>query len=585
MRVGDHDLRIRPGRVRDSRAPKTKGFVAEVLRRAQKAGHLGARHGDNGGGRSTFGRGRSAALAASLRSPSRRVVVKTRIVRHRGAKFRAAALVTHTAYLKRDGSSRSGEPARMFDASGDQADERAFAARCEEDRHHFRFIVSPEDAAELQDLRATTRDLMAAMEPDLGTRLDWVAVDHWNTDNPHVHVLVRGRAEDGADLVISRDYVSRGLRGRAEALVELELGPKSEREVRTALEREVTAERWTGLDRALRVAADDGSGFIDLRAGGSADADPQMRNLLIGRAATLERLGMAEISGPAQWTLKADLEERLRGLAERDDIIKTLHRALRRSCVDRGADMALHLDTDHEGDASPPIGRLVERGLRDELTGSAYAIVDGVDGRAHHVRFRDLDATGDAEPGAIVELRRFEDRAGEMRAALAVRSDLPLAEQVSAPGATWLDRHLVARTPSPLSDTGFGREVQEALEARSARLANEGLGQRRGQQVMFARDLLETLKRRELEAIAERLAAQTGLAHSPPLAGEHVSGTYRQRLTLSSGRFAMLDDGAGFQLVPWTPKLEQHLHRQVSGLSLQGGGVEWSFGRKRGLSV
>ena len=102
---------------------------------------------------------------------------------------------------------------------------------------------------------------------DLGTKLDWVAVDHWNTDNPHVHVLIRGRADDGQDLVISRDYISRGFRDRAAERVTMELGPRSEQEIRTALEKEVEAERWTSLDRALRDISDEGGGIADLRPG------------------------------------------------------------------------------------------------------------------------------------------------------------------------------------------------------------------------------------------------------------------------------------------------------------------------------
>src|SRR3546814_6349214 len=83
------------------------------------------------------------------------------------------------------------------------------------------------------------------MEADLGTRLDWVAVDHWNTDNPHVHLLVRGQTDQGADLVMARDYIGHGLRSRAEELAFAELGPKPEHEVQRTLDREVTAERWT----------------------------------------------------------------------------------------------------------------------------------------------------------------------------------------------------------------------------------------------------------------------------------------------------------------------------------------------------
>jgi type IV secretory pathway VirD2 relaxase len=165
-------------------------------------------------GRSTFGRGRVAFSRARLFAPTRRVVVKARIARHTGRAFRAAPLSAHVAYLKREGVTLDGEKARMFDAETDRPDDAAFADRTADDRHHFRFIISPEDAGEMTDLRAFTRDLARQMEADLGTRLDWVAVDHWNTDNPHVHLLVRGVDEAGQDLVISRDYISRGLRAR-----------------------------------------------------------------------------------------------------------------------------------------------------------------------------------------------------------------------------------------------------------------------------------------------------------------------------------------------------------------------------------
>jgi type IV secretory pathway VirD2 relaxase len=166
-------------------------------------------------------------LALTLRSPSRRVAIKARVVRHRGSRLRQAPLARHLTYLKRDGVTRDGADASLFDANSDRSDEQAFAERCGDDRHHFRFIVSPEDAQDLTDLRAFTRELMADAERDLGTTLDWIAVDHWNTDNPHVHILVRGRADDGQDLVISRDYISRGFRSRAEERVTLELGPRS----------------------------------------------------------------------------------------------------------------------------------------------------------------------------------------------------------------------------------------------------------------------------------------------------------------------------------------------------------------------
>jgi len=582
MSTGDDDIQVRPGRIRHGNrgAKRPQTFVGEVMRAAKKAGHVGSSfRSSQGRSRSRFGRGRRAAVSIRLRSNARRVVMKARVVRHQGTRFRSAPLPKHMAYLKRDGVTRDGTDARMFDATSDAADEQAFAERTADDRHHFRFIISPEDAAELENLRTFTRELMQDVERDLGTRLDWVAVDHWNTDNPHVHVLIRGRGDDGQDLVISRDYISRGFRDRAAERVTVELGPRSEHEIRTALEKEVEAERWTSLDRALRDVADDGGGVADLRPGG--EDDPEMRRLMLGRAAKLERLGLAEQVGPAQWTLKPGIEPALRDLGVRGDIIKTMHRAM--SGADREPDVAgfaIHGDAP----ADPVLGRLVQRGLDDELKGSAYAIVEGVDGRTHHLRFSDLELTGDARPGAIVETRAYEDANGRQRMSLATRSDLTIEAQIAAPGATWVDRQLLAKDPA-LSGGGFGAEVREAMERRIDHLARNGMAERQGQRVVFARDLINTLRRQELEGVASKLSAETGLAHRPSAEGEHVSGIYRQRVTLSSGRFAMIDDGMGFQLVPWRPALEQQLGKQVAGVMAPGGGVDWNFGRKRGLGL
>lgn len=230
------------------------------------------------------------------------------------------------------------------------------------------------------------------------------------------------------------------------------------------------------------------------------------------------------------------------------------------------------------------LGRLVKRGLDDELKRTAYAIVAGVDGRAHHLKFSDLEMTGDASAGAIVEARAYDDANGRRRLSLATRSDLPIEAQTTAPGATWLDRQLLAKDP-PLSGGGFGAEVRDAMAARIDHLVEEGLARRQGQRVVFARDLLATLRRMELDKAAAKLSAETGLAYQPPAEGERVSGVYRQRLTLASGRFAMIDDGLGFQLVPWRPALEKELGREVRAVITPGGGLEWSLGRKRGLAM
>ena len=244
---------------------------------------------------------------------------------------------------------------------------------------------------------------------------------------------------------------------------------------------------------------------------------------MVGRAAKLERLGLAEQVGPAQWTLKPGLEPALRDLTIRGDIIKTMHRAMSGAGSEPDvARFALHGDQP----AEPVLGRLVERGLHDELKGTAYAVVNGVDGRTHHLVFSDLEVTGDAKPEAIVESRAYDDANGRKRLSLATRSDLAIEAQISAAGATWLDRQLLANEFA-VGSGGFGAELRQAMDRRIDHLIEQDLARQQGQRVIFARDLLNTLRRRELDEAAARLSADFGLAHRPSAEGENVGGVWR----------------------------------------------------------
>ena len=219
MTTWDDDFNPRPGRIghgnRGAKRPKT--FVGEGIGAAKKAGHRGQTFRRSSGtvGRSTFGRGRRAALSLASRSSARRVVLMTRVVRHRGGRFRSASLSKHLAYLKREGVTRDGVEARMFDGTSDDVDTKAFVQRCEKDRHHFRFTVSREDEVRMADLRAFARELMGRR----GTR------------PPHIHVLVRGRTDDGKDLVNSPRLHPPRLPPPRRERVTLELGPRREREI------------------------------------------------------------------------------------------------------------------------------------------------------------------------------------------------------------------------------------------------------------------------------------------------------------------------------------------------------------------
>src|ERR1700686_5019761 len=355
MARNEDDFRIRPGKVRDRGGGQMVGrrigaargrptsFVGEVHRAIRRAG--GNPHRDPGtgkGGGRFNARGRGAVTALSLKDRSawsrdgsgaltraRRLAVKARVVKlnpqrgaARGRQFVSAkALDAHLRYLERDGVTKDGAKGQVYSAERDVGDGRAFLDRGRDDRHQFRFIVSAENGAELSDPRETTRNLMKQMEADLGTKLDWIAVDHHNTGHPHTHILVRGVTDDGKTLNIAGDYIAHGIRERASEIVTLEMGRQTEQEVTQSLEREVDADRFTRLDRML-IAEQRGQEFTDLRPDKDMlDTFRQNRALLIDRARKLERMGLATEIDTGRWMVSPEPEALLRGFGGCADII------------------------------------------------------------------------------------------------------------------------------------------------------------------------------------------------------------------------------------------------------------------------
>jgi type IV secretory pathway VirD2 relaxase len=236
----------------------------------------------------------------------------------------AAKLKDHLSYLERDATQKDASPGKLYGSLIHDVDTESFRDRCKGDRHHFRFVVSPEDAGQLADVRAYTRDLVSRMESDLGTKLDWVAIDHYDTAQPHTHLLVRGVRDDGKDLVIPRQYMSHGMRERAQEIASLELGPQSELEKRAKLARTIDAQHKTDLDKMIDRAREGET--LDMRKPVST-RQLWRRQLMARRIKTLQRMGLADYEGRGRWCVKPDFTNTLTKMGEQNDIIKTLHRA------------------------------------------------------------------------------------------------------------------------------------------------------------------------------------------------------------------------------------------------------------------
>jgi type IV secretory pathway VirD2 relaxase len=659
MTTRDNDFEPKLGRIGTRHADPRSRYLRQVNQSIARAG--GRRHADSPSRRGAFQGsriGRGVGVGRVLASPdryaafrARRVVIKTRLIKLAGQGLKGAR--AHLRYLQRDGVTRDGLPGDLYDATQDRFDGASFLHRCDGDRHQFRFIVSPEDAIEYGDLKDFTRRLMRRMEEDLGTKLDWVAVDHYNTGHPHSHIVLRGRNDQDKDLIIARDYLSQGMRERTAEIVTLDLGPRTDYQIEMRLRDEMEQERFTSLDRSLLLEA----GADGIVRSGSVAGDAFRQTLRAGRLQKLRRLGLAEEVAPSQWRLASDLGPVLRRMGERGDIVKTLHREMTRQELSRSdADLAIYDPADTE--AGRLVGRVVARGLSDELDDRHYLVVDGVDGRTHYVDIGRGNAVDPLPQGAIVaiEPKRTEPRAVDRtvaeiaaandgrysldahlrrdpgasvalaethlrrleamrRAGVAVEREpdgtwiiapdhlehaqayergqarmipvivqtlsvLPLDRQVDANGATWLDRELVADAPAMARDAGFGRDVREALTRRRQWLIEQELARADQDRIVYRGNLLGLLRRRELARVGAQLSSELGLGYVEMQPGQRIDGIYRQRLDFASGRFAVIEKGREFTLVPWRPVLERNLGKQVSGV-VRDGSISWDLGRRR----
>jgi hypothetical protein len=428
------------------------------------------------------------------------------------------------------------------------------------------------------DLKPFIRNLMGHMEQDLGTKLDWVAVDHFNTGHPHTHIVVRGRDENGNDLVIARDYIGHGVRARAQALITLELGPETELERTAKLMNEVEQERFTSIDRALVGRSKDGVVITAL-----ADREHPIRQTMrIGRLKKLEGLGLAQERRAGVWSIDPELEPKLRQLAERADIFKTMQRALKEAGIERPAPGLTVFESGRR--RTPLIGKVVAVGLVDEITDRQYVIVDGTDGRVHYAPLGRLRRGEIPHRGTIVALS-----AGPLQGKpksvprVQVLSPVEVAAQIDYDGPTWLDHGLLVRLQLQLSSTGFGRELNEALAARGRWLIEQNLADKGLDNAVRPKPQASlVLGQREARHLARTLARELNLVHVPHRAADRISGVYDRSITTPNGKLALIRNQDTFTLAPWKPALEPMRGRTVTG-QFQHHRIIWAVDRGHAL--
>ena len=569
------------GRIGWKRGTRPDRYINQVMRAAHVAGHVHGKTRSNFNG-SRIGRGSAfgtLAGAGPYAGGNRRVIVKARITKLRSGNLGAAR--AHLRYIQRDGVTPEGEEGKLYGRTIDEADGKVFLDRCEDDRHQFRLIVSPEDGAELADLKPFIRDLMTKAEVDLGTKLDWVAVDHYNTGHPHTHIIIRGKDDRGEDLIIAKDYMAHGFRMRARELLTLELGTELESDMAQKLAREVDADRFTRLDRALLNHAN--QSFLVVSALPSTDRETHAAHM--GRLRKLEDMGLVRECQTGVWQLGQDIERKLRSLGQRDDIIKTMHKVLKEAGIDRASGSYAVFDTAKPNNRI--VGRVAGVGLTDEINDRHYVVVDGMDGKVHHADIGHIAPELVPERGMIVSVEnRSAEESEQQRTRLRVLSYINLGKLVEAEGATWLDKELLSSRPERNSDQGYGSLVQTALTRRQQWLVLEGLGRLEAdKEFRPSSNLLAQLGERDLRQTAGALSKELGLTPMNLVEGERLSGTYLRAVTLASGKYAIIQKSKEFTLVPWHAQLEHRLGKSVQGTA-DVNGITWDVGsRQRGIGI
>jgi type IV secretory pathway VirD2 relaxase len=641
---GEDDFTPRLGRLGDAGAAGGKRFRQRVAKAAARLAKPAGKPGFTG---SRYGRGAVAGRMASVRDRRlprhrmRRVTVKVHIARSKSGAGRAA-FNAHLKYLQRDGVDRDGRGGELYSSREEGIGAREFLERSGSDRHQFRIIVSPEDGDQMGDLKSNTRQLMDRMESDLGTRLDWIAVDHHNTGHPHTHVVIRGKDQLGRDLIIAREYLTQGLRRQAEDLVTQTLGPRRDLEIMRARQSEISQDRFTGIDRQLLSEAREGIVAIPPP---STSADRFQRSLKLARLNHLEGLRLASRTNAAQYQLQQGWDDTLRQMGRRGDIIRTLSASHTQARI---ADLKM-FETRAPGKGAI-LGEVIASGPADELRDTRYLLVREFGGGTWHVDAGGLNAGSMPPKGAIVEVSTAigEPRASDRTIArIAERSGGIYTDALHAaaePGSSaayrlahkrrlealrragivmrnsdgswqvrpdFLDRaasyervqngaaKIVVRSWISLSEQiahpgatwldsadqsveSRNAEFGAATQARRDHLRKQGL--LGTDDVRLSEEVMGRLRSQELVSAASNVSKRTGQREASLQTGKALEGRLQSTIDLGQGRLGVVGNGKEFVLVPWRRDLGQYFGREIT-VAKTGQGITWTMGVDRSIGM
>lgn len=544
----EDEFRGRLGRARGSGGTSGKlgARLTKAMKGAKACGSLSAR---SDGSRAFGGDHRQ------------RVVAKVSFHKHAigGGGGGGGKLMAHAQYLERDGAAREGERGQFYDRVEDVAEDARERLQdwSVEDRRHFRVMLAPESGARLigedGDLKGFTRATMERMERDLGVKLDWVAVDHHNTDNPHTHVIVRGVRRDGVELLLPREYVSHGLREAARDIATEIIGERSPADERLRLDREIEGRSLNRLDRAIEDELNDRR-EVQLQSLGRGRS-PEFADALRGRARELERIGLATETRRNVLSFEPDWIERLEAARPLD-----IRRELARGRL-------------YEPRMGQVVGEVRELGPRGDNPDRALLVVE-TEGHGRLLLNTGMLEISELQQGSLVALHPNGHGAEIERL-----SFHPVEAQVHARANTVLDQDLdrVARGEARLLPALEG--VESALAERADVLEAAGYGLKSDSGKFYFRDgAREDLRAAELDRAGLEHARDHGGVYRDLIEDNHLEPDQvwdvREVKELFAGKAAILGRGADIAVVALGGAPDINVGDEVGLRMLEGPGGE-----------
>ncbi len=491
------------------------------------------------------GRGKGAAAIARHHAHPRRRRLFLRTSIAVTGPTGTKAFAAHIAYISRDGTSERESPGSLFDRSTEEADAKAFNERARGDVRQFRWLVSPDDVGEMEDLTRFTRTLMKQVERDLRREVDWVAASHFNTAHPHVHIAIRGGDPQVDELIIARGYLMHGLRHRIEETLNSELGYGHTPDISIELSRTAKDDRYTFIDRDLERATH--SGHVDLSR---PDQVPSRSSwsARVSRLSHLRSRGLAEHLGGPVWRLQPGWGDTLGKLGRQQDLQRDMAGIL----GDR-FDPGNLQDFSTGIPAAAVTGRLAGVVVERTPTGRHVVILEGLDGRQWTAGMPAREARALPETGSVVTLLSapaspqagggavIDTGVGDafQPVRFIVDAWIPVEQQVRRKAYTWLDR---LEDNSLTGAAGFGAEVRAARLARQLWLKSQSL-------YPVSR---EDLQAQEFQEVAEAEASRLAKRFIQIADRELFHGQYAGFIDTAQGRFAVITGGTRFTLVAWS---------------------------------